>query len=158
MPEVAQLPGKTPPHLLRFAFTPENARQMQAKAAEARRLRNNPMAQITLVAGDDYQKHRIARVREQLNRIDAMLLAEDDAQQIERLSRAACALSVELRKMLGIPDPGSRRPSSDRPAGRAPGAWLSEPTAAPACVPEPPTGSVPTIERLPETPQEQAKP
>ena len=77
----------------------------------------------------------MARIRAQLDRIDAKLLQEDDPQEIERLSRAACALSRELAKLLGIPEPGSLKPSQ-RPERRRQAA-LPEPVVPATPQPEP---------------------
>lgn len=150
------LPQRKPRHL----FTRDNAREYALKGNHARWSQPKPLplppAALPRIADsptDDYTQERIGRVRKQLNAIDAKLLDEDEPQQIERLSRAACALSMELRKLCGIPDPGSLRPSKGQTAKpytaapvpsvpAEPGPVQPAPAAPPSPAPDPLPGNV----------------
>ena len=61
---------------------------------------------------------RLSRVREQLNRIDAMMLDESDPQKLDRLASAQARLSEQERTLDGRPLPGSMRPSKASTARR----------------------------------------
>jgi hypothetical protein len=78
---------------------------------------------------NDFTKRRLMRVRKQLNMVDSMLEAVNDADDmsmeervaaVEKLQRAQNGLSEQERKLAMRPDPGSHRPSSPRRS--APGA------------------------------------
>lgn len=58
-----------------------------------------------------YVSKRLVRVRLQLDRIDAMVLKEKDAQKLDRLASAQARLADQERKLAGRPDPGSYRPT-----------------------------------------------
>ena len=57
---------------------------------------------------------RLERVRLQLDRVDAMMLTEDDPQRLDRLASAQMRLSEQERILAGRPLPGSRKPAPDR--------------------------------------------
>lgn len=61
-----------------------------------------------------YFEKRLARVRVQLDRIDAMMLQEVNPQAIERLAAAATRLAEQERIYDGRPLPGQLRPRSSR--------------------------------------------
>ena len=160
-------------------ITPETARTMAAKSAEARRLR--PLKAVPpgfkivradypvpLPRDDSYVERRLARVRDQLQRLDGFLDDEDDPGKIDRLASAIHRLSEIERVLAGRPTPGQRKPKEEVAVNpNAAVAWLAdaidlqpEPQvvapAAPKLDPEPapdtPTGSVQPENPLPETP------
>jgi len=57
---------------------------------------------------------RIARVRKQLEKIDAMISQELDPQKLDRLASAQSRVSEQERILSGRPLPGSRRPIKER--------------------------------------------
>lgn len=105
-------------------WTPEQARAASAKGHEAKRQRKARLATAAALAAlqpmpdeplaDDYVKQRLACVRAQLGRIDAMLLAETDPQRLDRLAAACARLSEVERQLAGRPAPGAYRPAAPR--------------------------------------------
>lgn len=108
-------------------FTAETARKAALASVAARRLNAQRLKAIAKAAldnpqtaaqppaqVDDYSARRIMRVREQLNRIDDMLLREEDPQKIDRLASAQLRLSEQERILAGRPLPGSRKPAPER--------------------------------------------
>ena len=73
---------------------------------------------------DAYVARRLARVRVQLDRLDTMLLAENDAQKLDRLASAQLRVSEQERILAGRPLPGSFKPSHKKPAS-GPETWAS---------------------------------
>jgi hypothetical protein len=65
---------------------------------------------------DDFCEKRIMRVRSQLERLDQMLVTEDNAQAIDRIASASARLSEQERILSGRPLPGSQRPRLAKPA------------------------------------------
>ena len=59
---------------------------------------------------DDFCEKRIARVRKQLETIDAMIAKELDPQRLDRLASAQSRVSEQERILSGRPLPGSQRP------------------------------------------------
>jgi len=103
-------------------FTSANAKEMAAKSAETRRKLREERAKAAQVpelpplpseALPGYLNERLVRVRAQLDRLDAMLLHAVDAQEIERLARAAGVLAEQERLLDGRPLPGSRKPGKE---------------------------------------------
>ena len=88
------------------------------------------MAQAALVAPpasdpslpDRFLMQRLMHVREQLSRLDAMLMEEMDPQKLDRLASASSKLSTVERELAGRPSPGAYRPSTPRrrPVGMVP--------------------------------------
>lgn len=70
-------------------------------------------------------------MREQLDRLDTMLLAEKDAQKLDRLASAQLRLSEQERILAGRPLPGSRRPGKED-RGRKSDWWIEMQPALPA--------------------------
>lgn len=109
-------------------FTTENAREMQARAVEARR-RNAELREAERLAAlvaaqtappaSDYVAARLMRVREHIARVDGELAKASEALDIERLARALAALAELERVLDGRPLPGSRRPGKERAERRA---------------------------------------
>jgi hypothetical protein len=64
---------------------------------------------------DDFCEKRIKRVRSQLERLDQMLVTEDNAQAIDRIASASARLSEQERILSGRPLPGSQRPRLAKP-------------------------------------------
>lgn len=152
-------------------FTAETAAIAGQKGAIARwtKPRPEPIPAISpQIAEPAATDRRLARVRAQLDLVDTRIEEQArkstvDGQVLNWLCSAQERLSEQERILAGRPLPGSRRPTPEKPAGRNPGAWLSEPEppAAPAVAaqvplrplgweyldpnapPEPPTGSVP---------------
>ncbi len=101
-----------------------NARNMAANSNAARRVRQPALAERgecatgfpqVAATGEDHLGKRHARVRKQLDRIDAMVREEMDLQKIARLASASAWLSEMERVLDGHPLPGSRRPGQDKP-------------------------------------------
>ena len=90
-------------------ITAANAREMAALSHKKRRQREtvredettspHPTPQET-TTDPDYVKGRLARVRKQLDRVDRMMMKEEDAQQLDRLANAQRRLA-EQRANLG---------------------------------------------------------
>jgi len=66
------------------------------------------------IAANDYPAERLSRVREQLDRLDAILLAEKNAQTLDRLASARLRPSEQERIRARRPLPGSRKPPQER--------------------------------------------
>lgn len=92
-------------------FTTANAVAMQARSVASRHAKQIP-------ATDRYQARRLARVREQLDRVDAMLLTEEDPQRLDRLAAASMRLSDQEFALANRPKPANARPTQSRPAAR----------------------------------------
>lgn len=109
-------------------FTSDNAREMARRSVEARRryaearrqreaTREATVAALLVAPApsqDTYVERRLACVRAQLGRIDAMLLQETDPQRLDRLAAACARLSEVERQLAGRPAPGAYRPSVPR--------------------------------------------
>jgi len=115
-------------------FTRETAAAHSAKAAEGRRLafaarrqaHIDALAKIDQLQAalaalqtetssrciEDYAGSRLSQVREQLDRITALLAKETDPLSVERLARAMAALSTQEFALAGRPLPGSLRPTA----------------------------------------------
>ncbi len=112
-----------------------------------------PIAETDNLA-DDYARARVDRLRLQLDRIDDMMLTEDDPQRLDRLASAQARVSEQLRIASGKPLPGSLRPQGER-KGRGPGRAIEVWTAPPALpTPQPVVNSV-TQPVTPTTPTTQ---
>ena len=100
-------------------ITSANAREMAAKSAEARRERKiqrqeaaaSPLGEPQ---NGGYVASRRACVREQLARVDEMILKEKDPQRLDRLASAQARLSEQERILDGRPLPGAFRPARPR--------------------------------------------
>jgi hypothetical protein len=111
-------------------FTAETAVEMGRRSAEARRLLHlvpieppppPPTPAPTEEPTDGYRSARLVRVRAQLDRIDDMMIEEDDPAKLDRLASAQARLSEQERILRGEPLPGSRRPAPERAKGRRSG-------------------------------------
>lgn len=123
MPDLLESPARKPisPNLAKFCFTSETAALARRKRSEYERQRDampTPQALARNATLDDFNASRLVRVREQLEKLDAMIEKETDAQKLDRLASAQSRLSEQERILDGRPLPGSRRPSSER-ASRA---------------------------------------
>ena len=97
---------------------------MSAKGHDARRRINaaRKAAQAALASKppadpnepDPYLLTRLLHVRQQLARLDSMLLAEMDPQRLDRLASASSKLSEVERQLSGRPAPGAYRPTTPR--------------------------------------------
>ncbi len=104
-------------------FTPQNAREMAVRSLESRRERKSkredasafphPTPQET-APDPNYVARRLARVREQLDRVDCMMMKEKDPQKLDRLASAQARLAEQERILDGRPLPGSRRLAVER--------------------------------------------
>ena len=101
-------------------FTPETASTAGKLGAMARWHSPKPEPEpVTLPPiPENFAAIRLSRVREQLNRIDAMILEESDPQRLDRLASAQARLSEQERTLDGRPLPGSMRPSKASTARR----------------------------------------
>jgi hypothetical protein len=101
-----------------------NAREMAARSHESRRARTllakteglDPAQTTAAIPADsspaleDFALRRLARLRKQLDRLDAMVEGETDPQRLERLASAGFRLAEQERVLANRPLPGSRRP------------------------------------------------
>ena len=97
-----------------------NASSFGKLSADKRRA-NKALRLANAVPGaDSFVYARLIRVRAQLERVDAMLAVETDAQKLDRLASAQARLSVQEFALAGRPMPGSRRPGRESaPSKRA---------------------------------------
>jgi hypothetical protein len=98
-------------------FTAANAREMAARSVDARKQRNSVPALPPLPPvqpADQFAKERLARVRAQQERIDAMILAETDPQKLDRLASASMRLSDQEFALAGRPKPANRKVPPER--------------------------------------------
>jgi hypothetical protein len=66
-------------------------------------------------------------VREQLDRVDDLMISEDDPKRLKELADASARLSDQEFKLAGRPSPGSRRPAQERvPSAQDAGAWIMD--------------------------------
>jgi hypothetical protein len=126
-------------------FTRENAAILGKQGAIARWSKPRPEAPVAIpqittpIAQNiaqplaDYAERRLNRVREQLDKIDAMAFEENDPKRLKELADASARLSDQEFKLAGRPSPGSRRPPTDK-AQRA-GAWGELQPALPQVAP-----------------------
>ena len=111
-----------------MAITLENARinqqlsvvqrrlnQEQARIAKEHEAETARLVQIALQQ-PDFAMKRLARVREQLVRVDEMMMTETDPQRMDRLASAQARLAEQERILDGRPMPGSLKPSQNKPA------------------------------------------
>ena len=153
-------------------FTTANARQYAAKGHARKRemLANLRQAAhpVPLPRDDSYVERRLARVREQLLRLDGFLDSEDDPGKIDRLASAIHRLSEIERVLAGRPTPGQRKPKEEQVTNpNAAVAWLADaidvPQVAPPAAPAGPvaptdqpadttTSGSQAANQLPETP------
>lgn len=135
-------------------FTAANAREMAAKSHAARRQRlasGEPTAESDMQmphtgphgALDSYVARRLARVRRQLDSVDAAIEKSigDDSKRLKELTDAQMRLAEQERQLSGRPLPGSRRPAPERQEHRRglPGGIASE-ASTPPPVPTKPLG------------------
>ena len=132
-------------------ITKDNAREMALKSQQTRKEQLQELrTALQVLSGDsgkEYRARRVARVRRQLDRIDEMMMLEQDPQKLDRLASAQARLSEQERVLSGTPLPGSLRPAAER-APRSSG-----PESSPA--PADPTFTPPPVVS-PEPPQEAA--
>lgn len=97
-------------------ITPERSRELNA-IRWAKQAEREAKARIPVDLPPDlpeYQKKRLMRVREQLDRIDDLLLSEDDPAKLDRLAAASMRLAEQERILAGRPLPGSLKPQAAR--------------------------------------------
>lgn len=116
-PYVCNEPQKPriPPQLAPFLFNTENAREMQRKGVEARRITVEPEPEPT--CDNSYLAGRLARVRTQIAKIDELYDKAKDPLDLDRLARAMSTLAELERVLDNRPLPGSRRPGKERSTG-----------------------------------------
>jgi hypothetical protein len=104
-------------------FTAANAREMAARSLAARKAaeteRTASRASVSLPAAapagtDPFIVARLARVRQQLSRLDAMLEKETDPQKLDRLASPQFRLADQERILAGRPLPGKESLKSGR--------------------------------------------
>ena len=99
-----------------------------------------PIPQPAAIPADYYVQGRLARVREQIERLSDMLDEETDPQKIDRICAGIERLSKIEGNLANRPLPGSRRPAPERdrrrdfglsglaqPVEPAPGLWSQHP-------------------------------
>lgn len=79
---------------------------------------SEPLLTEPVTDSGDHARVRLDRVRAQLDRVDAMMLTEDDPAKLDRLASAQARLSEQERILAGRPLPGSFRPQSDKSSRR----------------------------------------
>ena len=107
-------------------FNSANAKEMAAKSHAARlqrrtsgNLAGETFPQTPQVgqeeAANDYVARRLARVRKQLDSVDAAIeeCIGGDSKRLKELTDAQMRLAEQERQLAGRPLPGSRRPSAD---------------------------------------------
>jgi hypothetical protein len=88
---------------------------------------------------DEFIQRRLARVREQLVRLDGMLSEATDSKVIKELSEALSRLQDQEQKLAGRPGPGTLKPKSpDGPSSKSTPRALPIPRL-PAATPAAPT-------------------
>lgn len=97
-------------------FTRENAAEMARRANQVR-WHPEPEPQPTVIqpaiaeqSRDMFTEERLARVREMIDKLDKMLLDEDDPQALSWLATASSRLADQEFDYAGRPKPGNRRP------------------------------------------------
>jgi prephenate dehydrogenase len=73
-----------------------------------------------------YIAKRLSRVRAQLDRIDEMMMTEEDPAKLDRLASAQARLSEQERILVGRPLPGSLKPTAAKPSKPSPASSPSE--------------------------------
>ena len=124
-------------------FTVETARlaaaaSVAARLAKAQRPQESEPAvpqPLPTVEVDTFTARKIARVREQIDRVEALLDDADEPQAVDRFANALTRLYDLERILAGRPLPGSRRPTEDRAPRRQPRTEPAYP--APVVMPEP---------------------
>jgi len=98
-------------------FTRENAATYARLANQARKANRRDIAEAMAKRLRDltppnpsYQEIRLARVRAQLDKLDAWILSEKDPQKLDRLASAQAKLAEQERQLAGRPMPGSLKP------------------------------------------------
>jgi hypothetical protein len=112
---------------LAVAAHKRNAAIRRAKALEPKPPEPPPLPVVVLPAKepdvkpeDAYRLQRLNQVRIIVSRLDDALLAATDPMTIEKLSRAGHRYSQVEQMLAGRPNPGSRKPSPERPQRREP--------------------------------------
>jgi len=107
-------------------FTRENASEMARRANLVRWSPENRAKTVwdapevsRAIPEDDYRSQRLLRVRKQLDRVDRMMMTEDDPSRLDRLASAQNRLSEQERILDGRPTPGQLKPGL-KPARRQP--------------------------------------
>jgi hypothetical protein len=97
-------------------FTRENAAMLGQKGAIARWAKppEPPLPETIAQMTEEFADRRLMRVREQLEKLDALAAGEKDTKRLKELADATTRLSEQERILAGRPLPGSRRPSSDK--------------------------------------------
>jgi len=98
-------------------FTRENAASYARLANQARKANRRDIAEAMAKRlldltppNPSYQQIRLARVRSQLDKLDAWILSEKDPQKLDRLASAQAKLAEQERQLAGRPMPGSLKP------------------------------------------------
>ena len=115
-------------------FTTETARQAAANSAIVRQSRRNAeeakvaqaekiiaaaaqspaLAEALGVRNDEFITRRILRVREQIERLSALLDEEEDPQALDRIASAISRLSTLEREYAMRPAPGTLKPTQPK--------------------------------------------
>ena len=91
-------------------FTPEVARELQAKSVESRR-RNREAKKLAekIAPIDPAYKNQVARLNGQLARIEEMMEGINDGKELSFLANAHAKLFAAWQVLTGTANPGSRR-------------------------------------------------
>ena len=145
-------------------FTSANSREFAVKSRESRRIakiaRDQLLANAIVIAAKipehpTYLTERLARVRLQLDRIDEMMLTENDPSKLDRLASAQMRLAEQERLLCDRPLPGSRKPLAEKASKDiGPGAWIAEPVPIPVAPTQPTPPASPCCPCVPPTPSE----
>jgi hypothetical protein len=120
-------------------FTRETAAIASIKGNASRwsrpRVSQAPAAipEIVPELANDFALRRLNRVREQLDKLDALASGEKDTKRLKELADATTRLSEQERILAGRPLPGSRRPKEGREPRSA--GWIELQPALPGQLP-----------------------
>jgi hypothetical protein len=149
MPDLLE-PPPTPSRKPYPFSNPDFARQCGVRSVESRKLKAQQAAQqkselhqlvSTLAAAipetatnkDPFVTRRLMRVREQLEKLDALASGVKDTKRLKELADATTRLSEQERILAGRPLPGSRRPRENR--ARVSAGWIELQPALPSTAP-----------------------
>lgn len=136
-------------------FTRENAAILGHRGAIARWSKppepppKPPLPEIMAEHVNDFAIRRLNRVREQLDKLDAMMGKETDPKRLKEYADASARLSAQEFDLSGRPKSGSRRPKDERTRNVSAG-WIELQPALPGSIA--PAGQVPIAPATPSAP------
>ena len=151
-------------------FTRETAASMSAKGnaarwsrwrAEREKTANPPKLEPIISDGNPtFAQRKLARIRDQIDRVERLLDDADEPQAVDRFANALTRLYDLERILDGRPLPGSRKPAPERATRDAqPGAWLNveavqvQAPQAPSSISESSKDNIASANQLPQPTQ-----